>query len=631
MTDVFRLLTRSSNFTKRPLSTAPSAPSTPIKKSTTTTKSAPVIPQELDFFNTAPASAAAKKKRKRSSKKTATRADPELSGSDSEADPESENEAVPAPAAPPAAPTATSTKDLLHKHKLKYTLLRDSTGPIASAGKKAGIQIAPLTAFSQLVTEYRLSKRIYANLVEQGYTEPTPVQMGSLPVLMRPTLAIDGVADEDPVDLLTCAPTGSGKTLAYVLPILNNLLAAGNREKKGVRAVILAPTKELVGQITNEIKKLAVNTGIKVSAMKKGMQPVSPHLTTTPESAIKSDILVSTPLVLLHALEAHPGTLSELQTLVLDEADVLLDPLFLPQTSKIWSTLLSTSPALRTSLWSATISSSTETHTLSTLKTPILRLVIGLKDTSLSTIDQSLTYCATERGKLLALRQLFTTNLHPPILIFVQSIPRAQALYNETLYDLPTPGRISVLHADLSDVARDAVMTRFRKGEVWVLITTDLLARGIDFRGVRLVLNYDIPTSVAAYIHRVGRTGRGGINAEKSATAVTYYTKEDIPHLKGIASVISKSGGEGTKGQEWLLASLPKVGKRDKKKLKLHGVEERSKSRISTKSGLQRKIDDKRRGMVEGSKRRKEAAAAESADEGEGGVAVDDGEFTGFN
>lgn len=535
-------------------------------------------------------------------------------------------------------------RKVLWEHKLKFTVLsgpQKNTGGTGEAGElkkkkkkkqQQSVLIPPLTSFSQLRSAkhgYALSKRVYENILRQGYTAPTEVQMGALSVLMRKG-GVAGLGSGD-VDLLTCAPTGSGKTLAYVVPLLDWILAGRKKGEgeKGVKAVILAPTKELAGQIVNEIKKLSVGTGVKVSLMRKGMAATS----TKGENAgihIKSDILVSTPLLLLHAIESEEGNreFNKVQRLVLDEADVLLDELFRSQTLGIWNSLQKTSPNLRTSLWSATISSGTEelAQTLINPSNPTptttLRLIVGLKDTAIPTVHQTLLYTATEPGKLLALRQLFTTSLHPPALIFVQSIPRAQALYNEILYDLPTPGRIAVLHASLTDTAREDVMDRFRRGEIWVLITTDLLARGVDFRGVRLVVNYDIPTTVVAYIHRVGRTGRAG---REGGEAVTYYTKEDIGYVKGIANVISvaqKMGGEGGGVQKWLLDALPKTSRRERKQLKMHGVKARSrdgtKGRISTKSGYERQRADAKRGAVEASKRRKVAEVEGSdGDDGE--------------
>jgi ATP-dependent RNA helicase DDX52/ROK1 len=139
-------------------------------------------------------------------------------------------------------------------------------------------------------------------------------------------------------------------------------------------------------------------------------------------------------------------------------------------------------------------------------------------------------------------------------------------------------------------------MTEFRKGEIWIIITTDLLARGVDFRGLNGVVNYDVPTSAASYVHRVGRTGRAG---REGGVAVTFYTKEDIPHVKPIANVIKASeklrgNGEGESSvKQWLLDALPMPSKQDRKEIKLRGVEARrsgqKSARISTKSGFDRR------------------------------------------
>jgi ATP-dependent RNA helicase DDX52/ROK1 len=291
----------------------------------------------------------------------------------------------------------------------------------------------------------------------------------------------------------------------------------------------------------------------------------------------------------------------------------------------------------------------------------IVRLVVGLKDSTIPNITHRLTYAATEPGKLIALRQLLhptakstdgTQPLRPPFLVFTQTIPRAVTLHAELLYDIPAEAggssRIAVLHSDLSDAARSQVMTRFRNGEIWVLITTDILSRGVDFRGINGVVNYDVPNSGAAYIHRVGRTGRAG---RDGGVAVTFYTKEDIPYVKNIANIIAASEKQAGKPaseasmQKWLLDALPKPSKEEKKKLKMYGVEARrgglgagkegkeakgkkGRMQISTKSGYERKLENNRKGAILGSRRRiREAQKEENDDQ----PAVEDTEWGGID
>lgn len=578
----------------------------------------------------------------------------------------------------------------------------------------------PLTDFAQLRTRYSISRRLAENLQEQGYKLPTEVQLGALPLLLGgPKQPAATTEDEESsgaeyggdMDLLTIAPTGSGKTIAFLVPVINALLKEGGADSKdGPRAVVLAPTRELAAQIVNEARKLAKGTGVKATLMRKGMEVVdrgeaadetpaveaeadasgddndndsasesdasaTEHTQQKKKKAdrrraelVKAAIIVATPLALLNAMKRRDGSVAPLPTIqhfVLDEADVLLDPLFREQTLAVWNAC--TNPRLRVGLWSATMGSSIEALAISTLSSrwtalqetptastslpprpPLVRLVVGLKDTAIPNIHHQLTYAATEQGKLLGLRQLLHPTslsststapiLRPPFLVFTQTIPRAIALHSELLYDIPPEAggssRIAVLHADLSSSARDAIMSRFRKGEVWVLITTDLLARGVDFRGLNGVVNFDAPTSAAGYVHRVGRTGRAG---RAGGVAVTFYTQDDIPYVKLIANVIRASeklrGVPDEQGsvKQWLLDALPMPSKRDRAELKKRGVESRRshlkgkearKGRISTKSGFERREENRKRGAVEGAKRR--GALESKKDEGDGS------DFEGF-
>ncbi|KAF2200147.1 P-loop containing nucleoside triphosphate hydrolase protein [Delitschia confertaspora ATCC 74209] len=572
--------------------------------------------------------------------------------------------------------------------------------------KNKQVIFRPLTSFAQLRPRYAISRKLAENIQEQGYAVPTEVQLAALPLLLESENArnetLQHGEESTPagsfengrigdMDLLTVAPTGSGKTIAFLIPIIQALVAESksSTNPEGPRAIILAPTRELAFQIVNEARKLASHTGIKAAIMKKGMEVVERSQEAAPESGgeeegrseedenhdsdgsqedlnvavtrpkasqrrkadiVKAGVLVATPLALLNAMKGPGGKVFDLPSvrfLALDEADVLLDPLFREQTLSIWNAC--SNPLLRVTLWSATMGANIEDLVITTLnnrwkmlssasfplvlrRPPLVRLIVGLKDTAVPNVHHKLIYAATEQGKLLGLRQLLhptsapssgtTPTLHPPFLVFTQTIPRAVALHSELLYDIPPEAggssRIAVLHADLSATAREQIMTRFRCGEIWVLITTDLLARGVDFRGLNGVVNYDVPNSAAAYIHRVGRTGRAG---REGGVAVTFYTQEDIPYIKNVANVIKASEklrgmGEGEgEIKQWLLDALPTPTKRDRQTLKKRGVEARrtvkdedgkGKMRISTKSGYERRMEHNRKGAVMGSRRRME-------------------------
>ncbi|OXV08684.1 hypothetical protein Egran_03555 [Elaphomyces granulatus] len=472
----------------------------------------------------------------------------------------------------------------------------------------------PLTSFQQLRKKYHISRRLLENIVEQGITIPTEVQMGSLPLLLEHYSSTGN--SQSPVtpepDLLVVAPTGSGKTLAFLIPIINKAIRHHheNPKRREILTVIVVPTKELAGQIVNEGRKLVSGTGVKITSMRKGMRldcsdddtnqigkeaPLSDSVSGSDvddeddradeggnnkmhsannsrsrNTVTKSDVLVTTPLSLINSLSNNQTKdivpMPSVQSLVLDEADVLLDPLFREQTFGIWNAC--THPKLRTSLWSATMGSNVEELAKSKIrerqqslsiseKTPLIRVVVGLKDSAVPNVTHKLIYAATEQGKLLGLRQLLhptamitplETRLRPPFLIFTKTIARATALHSELLYDIPAEAggssRIAVLHSDLPETHRSEIMKGFRKGEIWVIITTDLLARGVDFRGINGVVNYDIPTSSATYVHRVGRTGRAG---REGGIAVTFYTQEEVPYLKSIRNLIETSQELGRK------------------------------------------------------------------------------------
>ncbi|KAF5861969.1 RNA-dependent ATPase rok1 [Aspergillus alliaceus] len=593
-------------------------------------------------------------------------------------------------------------RTILNSHKIKVTDMRDleeiqpvqaqdeeepkkkkkkrkhKEEPIQTLSKKEQKKARrlfprPLVSFKELRKLYKISSRLAENIAEQGFTVPTEVQLGTLPLLLGDRTISQSKTDEavEP-DLLVVAPTGSGKTLSFLIPVINKIVRHHHeqQEEKGIYGVIVAPTKELASQIVNEGRKLVAGTGVKITLMKKGMRVVeredededilnesnsessesedenaTAKKTKNKAPVTKSDILVTTPLQLVNALSANKtkplATLPLVRSIVLDEADVLLDPLFREQTLDIWRAC--THPELRASLWSATMGSSIEDLAKSTIKErkdassltksyPLYRLVVGLKDSAIPNIQHKLIYAATEQGKLLGLRQLLhpaaaaasDVRLRPPFLIFTQTIPRAVALHAELRYDIPPEAggssRIAVLHSDLSDGQRSEIMKNFRKGEIWILVTTDLLARGIDFRGINGVVNYDIPNSAAVYVHRVGRTGRAG---REGGVAVTYYTKEDIPYVKSIANIIDVSeklrGTEGEKSvQKWLLDSLPDLSKKDKQELKKHGVKarqsnvkgvtddkKRRQAKISTKSGFERRMENKKKGAIAASRNRK--------------------------
>ncbi|ORY99133.1 P-loop containing nucleoside triphosphate hydrolase protein [Syncephalastrum racemosum] len=381
----------------------------------------------------------------------------------------------------------------------------------------------PFATFTDLSkSPYDLLPALYENLKKSEYTKPTAIQMQAIPIIMKGR------------DMLGCAPTGSGKTLAFCLPIVHDLK---KHENVGCRAVILAPTRELAQQIQHVLSTLSAGTDLRVQSLTK---MTDADKSQAPSQRKKYDILVTTPLRLVWAIKENEVDLSSVRHLVLDEADRLLEHGFLEQTDEIFAACPTNT--IHRSMFSATLSSTVEDLARTVLKNPI-RVTIGLKNTATHTIKQQLLFTGSEEGKRVAIRDFIQKGIKPPVLIFVQSIDRAKALFHELVFD---GINVEVIHSERSKAQRDNVIDSFRQGRIWVLIATDLMARGLDFKGVNLVINYDFPQSNASYIHRIGRTGRAG----RAGEAITYFNHEDMPYLKSVVNIMRESGCEVP---EWML------------------------------------------------------------------------------
>ncbi|KAH7519052.1 hypothetical protein JRO89_XSUnG0145600 [Xanthoceras sorbifolium] len=413
---------------------------------------------------------------------------------------------------------------------------------------------SPLKTFAELSSRYGCESYLLRNLAELGYKEPTPIQRQAIPVLLSGR------------ECFACAPTGSGKTLAFLCPMLMKLKHAS---KDGIRTVIMCPTRELALQTTRECKKLAKGNKFRIKLMKKEL------VRSADLSKFSCDVLISTPLRLRLAIRkkkidlsrydtTEPFELEELCTgdmpyiqllimveyLVLDEADKLFEVgSLLKQIDPVVKAC--SNPSIIRSLFSATLPDFVEELARSIMHDAV-RVIIGRKNTASESIKQKLIFAGSEEGKLLALRQSFAESLNPPVLIFLQSKERAKELYEELAFENI---RVGVIHSDLSQTQRENAVDDFRAGKTWVLIATDVIARGMDFKGVNCVINYDFPDSAAAYIHRIGRSGRAG----RSGEAISLYTEDDIPFLRNIANVMAASGCEVP---SWITALRKLKGKK---------------------------------------------------------------------
>ncbi|KAL3646741.1 DEAD-box ATP-dependent RNA helicase 57 [Castilleja foliolosa] len=378
---------------------------------------------------------------------------------------------------------------------------------------------SPLQNFTELRSSYNCRSYLLRNLAELGFKEPSPIQRQAIPGR----------------ECFACAPTGSGKTLAFVCPILMKLKSAS---KDGVRAVILCPTRELAAQTARECKKLSKGKKFYIKLMTKQLVKSSDF------SKLPCDILISTPFRVQFAIRKRKLDLSKVEFLILDESDKLFELGLVKQVDAVVKAC--SNPSILRSLFSATLPDTVE-ELARTIMHDAVRVIIGRKNSASELIKQKLIFVGSEEGKLLALRQSFAESLNPPVLLFVQNKERAKELHSELKYE---DIRADIIHADLSDIQREQAIDNFRSGKTWVLIATDVIARGMDFKGVNCVINYDFPDSAAAYIHRIGRCGRAG----RSGEAITLYTEADVPFLRNVANVMTASG---CVVPEWINA-LPK-------------------------------------------------------------------------
>lgn len=449
---------------------------------------------------------------------------------------------------------------------------------------------------------FRGAQRAILRNIEGGFwKEPTPVQMQAIPVLLNgrrdvmasaPTGSGKSGAFILPALLLGSAPHsvfygGSNTSIAGTKKQASQ--KQQNQQRAGeIRTLILAPSLELAAQLHREVERLGQGKPGGISALLLSKANASLIIAGQAGGKQGLDCLVSTPLRLVDSIQKGLKLLY-VRLVVLDEADRLLDATdtgrsdkqshvrktddsndsgesddekndsqivsvdttsgsrqsqtFLSQMDTILSEVPST--AVR-ALFSATLTPTVRMLSESILRSPVDMTIAssGAPGGANPDITQELMFVGREEGKLLAIRQLVARGqLRPPVLIFLESQDRAHALFSELLYD---GLHVDVIHAGRSKAARERTVQSFRKGETWVLIGTDLVARGVDFRAVNMVINYDLPTSGVTYVHRIGRTGRAG----RKGKAITLFTEADFDNLRTIANVMKQSGCEVP---DWML------------------------------------------------------------------------------
>ncbi len=351
---------------------------------------------------------------------------------------------------------------------------------------------------------FNLNSAFNKTLKTENYETPTPIQEEVIPHVLEGK------------DLLGIAKTGSGKTASYVLPILNKLQHKGATKNRHIEVLILVPTRELAVQVgevfstfsidlPKRIKTFAVYGGVSINPQMIKMQNVN--------------VLVATPGRLLDLIKSKAVHLSLVQTLVLDEADKMLNLGFKKEMEQILALL----PEKRQNLlFSATLNKNIKHIKKLTLIDPVI-VKIEEEDLSLDSIEQ-LAYAVEPNKKGPLLRRLLTEYKGKQVLIFTSSTYQADNVFDKLRKNGFQP---SVIHGKKSQGARQRVLNNFKNGDLEILIATDLIGRGIDIDKLPLVINYELPRSPKDYIHRIGRTGRAG----NKGVAISLITPEDEHHF----------------------------------------------------------------------------------------------------
>ncbi len=357
--------------------------------------------------------------------------------------------------------------------------------------------------------DFNLRPDVAAGIEAAGYTEPTPIQAEAIPTVMKGR------------DVMGLAQTGTGKTAAFGLPILNRL-AEGRRGQ--VRALIIAPTRELAEQIHEAIEALGKKTGLKSVTVYGGVG-INPQINKLKSGA---DIVVACPGRLLDHIGQGTIYLKRLEVLVLDEADHMFDMGFLPDIKRI---LKSVPHDRQTLLFSATMPPEIKKLAHDVLRNPETIQVDNTK--AAVTVTHALYPVAHHLKTKLLLELLHNTNTES-VLIFTRTKHRAKRLGEQ----LGKAGYAAAsLQGNLSQNRRQAALNGFRDGTYQILVATDIAARGIDVSQISHVINYDIPGTPEAYVHRIGRTGR----AARAGDAFTLVSNEDNFMVRTIERKLGRS------------------------------------------------------------------------------------------
>ncbi|MBX2944243.1 MAG: DEAD/DEAH box helicase [Cyclobacteriaceae bacterium] len=357
---------------------------------------------------------------------------------------------------------------------------------------------------------FKLNKQLLNAIADAGFDRPTEIQQKCVPLLMGGQ------------EVIGIAQTGTGKTAAYVIPVLMKVRYAQGTDP---RAVILAPTKELTIQIAEHTRQLAKYTDLRIVPIYGGVGP-KVQIETIKQGV---DILVATPGRFMELYLKGELPTRQIKTLVLDEADRMMDMGFMPQLRKIFEVI----PNKRQNmLFSATFNQRVEKLSAEFLEFPV-RIEVTPPATAASQVRQQVYYVPNLKTKINFLEYLLTDReTFTRVMVFTRNKETADNVFH--YLDRKDLGPVRVIHSNKGQNSRINAVNEFKEGNLRVLVSTDVTARGIDVTGITHVINFDVPVVYDDYVHRIGRTGR----AFHEGTAITFVTDAELYHIKKIERLI---------------------------------------------------------------------------------------------
>ena len=400
-------------------------------------------------------------------------------------------------------------------------------------------EFEPLVTFDEIQKNLKLRKN-FTEIMTKAYNfqYPTSIQTISIPIISQNK------------NVIAISETGSGKTLSYMIPCFHNSLLKKLQEKdKCYKIIIILPTKELSKQIYNEsllFNKYYCENNLKIKYVNTS---VILSINTEYSNFLKNaDVYIGTPNNILKLINlCNNDILDILSYIIFDESDKYFELGFIESIEQILQQV-SKKPTISKIFFSATISENL-INIINNNYADSIKIRIGSKNLPAKNIVQEFVYCSNEEGKINELKNIFHRQIDFPILVFIDGVSKIKYIYKKIKYECPN---IECMFSKMNKEEREEQINKFRVGDIFVLLCSDLLSRGIDFKNVKTIINYDCPYKITNYIHRIGRTGRAG----KKGLAITFIEEKDNKNLFYISKLINDMKNENytnIKCPDWLV------------------------------------------------------------------------------